>query len=138
MIWSLLNFTLLNFTLTQFCSCSSFTPARVLPLLNFYSFSLLILPRALPPLPPAPPPGAHPESGPVLPIPPEIRPTLVKYRSVAYILYRAPRLFFERCVFFSGLQITSFQIKSKSLPPEIRPTLVNYRSQMICKVRIFW
>ena len=36
--------------------------------------------RALPPLPPAPPPGAHPDSGPLLPIPPEIRPTLVKYR----------------------------------------------------------
>ena len=37
--------------------------------------------RLLPPLPPAPPPGAHPDSGPLLPIPPEIRPTLVKYRS---------------------------------------------------------
>ena len=36
--------------------------------------------RALPPLPPAPPPGADPDSGPLLPIPPEIRPTLVKYR----------------------------------------------------------
>ena len=49
-------------------------------LLLLISSLLLLTLRTLPPLPPAPPPGAHPDSGPLLPIPPEIRPTLVKYR----------------------------------------------------------
>ena len=46
----------------------------------FEMFELGDSSRQLPPLPPCPPIGAGIDTGPIMPIPPEIRPTLVKYR----------------------------------------------------------